>query len=168
MGSLNKNFIPLVFLLGTGVLFFLTFSKSNNISSDIEGGKGIKYSDIQKTKSEAIRKVELNYMRADQEKRVAPEVRSGHRRRDFGRPVDLEAERNMGAQDARDDSLQQSQTLDQKMDGFIAHRQQFEAMEKIQKTEYVKEFIKEARAMGYEVIINNNLEIVKVTKVPPR
>ena len=168
MRSVNKNLIPLVFLLGTAVLFFLTFSDSSDISFSQGEGKGRKYSDIQKTKTEAIRKVELNYMRADQEKRVAPQVNRRHRTRDFGRPVDLEPERNIGAQDSRDDSLQQSQTLDQKMDGFIAHRQHFEAMEKIQKTEYVKEFIKEARAMGYEVVINNNLEIVKVTKVSPK
>ena len=54
------------------------------------------------------------------------------------------------------------------MDGFIAHRQQYEAMEKIQKAEYVKEFIKEARSMGYEVQINEHLEIVKVTRIAPK
>ncbi len=56
-------------------------------------------------------------------------------------------------------------TLDQKMDEFLAERQHFDEMEKLKKQEYVRRFVEESKRMGFEVKINDDMEIVSVKKL---
>lgn len=58
-----------------------------------------------------------------------------------------------------------SVNLDQRMDEFLAKKQEFEEMEKAKRELFVKSFIEEARVMGYNVVIDEDYEIKSVTRI---
>ncbi len=69
------------------------------------------------------------------------------------------------AEDLNDGGQYGPATLDQKMDEFLAKRQEFEELEQTQKQAYVDNFIYESRKIGYEVKVDReSLKILSVKR----
>lgn len=64
-----------------------------------------------------------------------------------------------------EESTQEAMNLDQRMDQFLAKRQQYENMEEVARKAYVKQFVQEAYKMGFLVKINDQMEIESVREI---
>jgi phosphosulfolactate synthase (CoM biosynthesis protein A) len=51
------------------------------------------------------------------------------------------------------------------MDAFLARKEQYQMMEKAQRKAYVEAFLNEARKMGFEVKISDDLQIQSIEKI---
>ncbi len=64
-----------------------------------------------------------------------------------------------------EESPQQAMNLDQRMDQFLAKRQQYESMEEASRKAYVNQFVREAYKMGFLVKINSQMEIESIEEI---
>ena len=154
--------------MGTLVLLFVYTQGSlkQRKSTSVEEGK-IPYMQVHQYQQETAMKIGIKKDQA----RFRKDTTTGHLvpdenyNNDFEDTHDLRPEKHVASEVLEDASFKHAVTLDQKMDNFLAKRQKFEELEEMKKKAYVDAFKREARAMGFEVIIDDNMQIVKVKKL---
>ena len=141
------------------------------IDSSVESGAGFKkpripYSKVREYKQDMAIKMELNqekveFLKDKNQGSLAP------------RPLKKKVE-SLSLQQEEDtlrehfqDPPQNNFTLDQEMDLFLAQKQYHENRLEHRKEEYKAAFKERARAMGYEVKIDENMQIIDVKKIDP-
>ncbi len=116
---------------------------------------------------------EQTRMRLDLKKQQAVLQRTGDKpfldpgadKRNETHKLDLNDDYGPAAFDINSRNSASAMTLDQKMDEFLAKRQRYEELEKLKRQEYVQRFIEESYRMGFDVRINDKMEIVSVKKL---
>ena len=162
----HRFFLPGMFFAATAILLFLYIQGPPKKSAEQRRDGKVRYMELEQLKKGTLRKMELEEQQLRMEKRTGGRVIP---QGEIDEPSFAEGEpssaQHFGAKDVADPSNRYSETLDQKMDDFLAHRQQYEEMEKAHREAYVQAFIQEARNMGFEVTINKDMEITKVVKI---
>ncbi|MCB0379552.1 MAG: hypothetical protein KDD33_13755 [Bdellovibrionales bacterium] len=152
----------MTFLLATLVLLFMYLQEP---STDLVDGPGsVQYNQINQYRLEAERKIELERGMAEMKRKKSGPKLVPVEAQDV-EPLKILPDRDPHMDDLEEDKTYGPVTLDQKMNAFLANRQAYEEVEHANRQAYVDEFKKEARAMGYEVEINDQMEIVKVRKI---
>ncbi len=64
-----------------------------------------------------------------------------------------------------DRSYADSHLADRRIDSQLAHRQWMEEYEALYEAEYIKAFLANARAQGYEIRLNDDLEVVDIRRI---
>jgi hypothetical protein len=168
---MKDHFIPGLFLAGT--LFFAYLYVVGPIDGDpnestlsVERKAGsIPYNRVQNLKQQTSLRMGLEKERAllDQSQRRA-NLQAGQNK---ATPYDPTFQEDAGpaAYDVDNKRSYEALTLDQRMDEFLAKRQQYEELEKIKREEYVDQFIMEARSMGFDVKVGSDMKIKSVKKI---
>ena len=165
---MNRYFVPGLLLVGT-LFFAYMYVVGPNQLDDFDmknGGKGrVPFNQVQQLKKETEIKMGIKQQRADMNKRLGgPMLDPGKSKRNQFHKTNVYGGADPKAIDLDDNRHNEGMSLDQKMDEFLAKRQQFEEMADAQRKLYVESFVKEAESMGYKVLINTDLEIVSVEK----
>ncbi len=116
---------------------------------------------------------EQTRVRLDLKKQQAQLARTGEKpvldpnadKRNSRHELDLNEDYGPAAHDIDARQSASAMTLDQTMDEFLAKKEQMREMEEIQREEFVRRFIEEARRMGYEIEINDDMEIIRAKKI---
>ncbi len=94
-----------------------------------------------------------------------PNLDPAHSKRHPIHETGLDRDLGPAADDLANEGSREALTLDQRMDEFLARRQQYQEMEQVKREQYVDAFIAEARRMGFRVRVNDAMEIVDVQKI---
>lgn len=164
---MNKLFLPGTFFIGTLVLLFVYMQGAPSRQTATAPGSGkVPYMQVHQYKRETAIKMGIEKEQAQLRKHSEkPQLHPSERSHNDFYEGDLVPEKNVSGEDISDKSYRQAVTLDQKMDGFLAKKQKFSELETMKKKAYVDEFKREARAMGFEVVIDNNMKIISVKKI---
>ncbi len=163
-------FVPSLFLFGTLFFGYLYISGPSSMTTRLvphQGkGKGISYDTLERYKKEAQVKLEIQKQRAEIQKSINKPLLDPNfaKQNEFHETV-ISADVGPAASDTMEESINEPVNLDQQLDAFLAKKQRYEDLEKAQKQLYVKTFIKEAYKMGYEVKVNDKMEITSVKKL---
>jgi hypothetical protein len=161
--------IPFFLLCGTLFLAYLYIKGPGNGEtrhSESAGAHSVSYTQLNQLKKETQIKLSMERERALLEKRrernlLSPGARK--RSRFHETPVGEMTDPRTHILDTG--SEYQSLTLDQRMDAFLAQKQSFEMLEKVQKEAFVEQFIIEARKMGFNVKISEDLEVQSIDRI---
>lgn len=166
---MDRYVLPLLLFLGTLVLGFLYIQepKKNPVDDFQTRKKGsMPYTQVEQYKQEAAMKMGIDRQRAEMDKTLGgPELEPGRAHKDDYHKTELGDSTVTRAHDFRDEGSSRPVTLDQKMDQFLAKKHEYELLEDQQKRAYAREFVKEARRMGFSVIVNDDMEIESVEKI---
>lgn len=159
---------PLILLCGTFFLGYLyvqdPVTKTQWLSKP--SGKTVPYTQLQQYRQETEVKLDIESQRAALDNRLSgPNIDPSARPRKQFHKTEVQRARDPRAFDLEDDVDSQALGLDQRMDEFLAKKQQYEDLAQSQKRAYVRSFIEEARKMGFVVVVNNQMEVESVTPV---
>lgn len=166
---MNQYIIPGLFLAGT--LFFGYLYIAGPMGDSSENTMGIdprgkaSYNRVQNLRQQTSVSMGLKKEKALLERGGRkPELEAGKDQQSSFHHLDINEDLGPAAKDVDNRKSWEAMTIDQRMDEFLAKKQHYLEMEQIKKKEYVKKFIDEARAMGFDVVINDQMEIVSVRK----
>lgn len=163
--SLVKYYLaPAFFFIGTVVFIYLYLigpEGSSHLEREVEGTTS--YLHVQKLKEQARIKLDLKKQKAllEQSKRRAYLEPKSSPKENYQLHLG-EGQRDLSHDEADSHG---SITLDQQMDEFLAKKQSYEALEQAQRKRYVERFIEEARAMGYDVKVDDDMQIISAEKI---
>jgi len=161
--------IPGLFLLGTLIFGYLYIAgpSSKTISYGEESTSGkVSYSRLQNLKRQTAVHLDLKKQQALlNQNGDRPDLDPGKDRKNNLHDTSIDRKLGPAARDVDNRRSHDALTLDQRMDEFLAKKQAYEKLEKSQRLAYVKMFISEARNMGYEVVVDQEMQIVSVEKV---
>ncbi len=130
---------------------------------DKEGS--VSYNQLEQYQKETQIKLSIKRQQGEMNKKIGgPEMqpdaaqKNKFHRTDFNKGIDQRAIDLAGQQ------TYEAMTLDQRMDQFLAKKQSYDDLEQAQKKAYAEAFIQEAYNMGFDVKINDQLDIVSVEK----
>lgn len=167
---MGRFFLPATFFVGTLVLL-VVYSKGTlkRETATTSGSGKVPYMQVHQYKQETAIKMELEKDQARFRKESgAPRISNTFKDDDdddFYEGTELSAQKNVGQDLFNDQSVRQAVTLDQKMDDFLAKKQKYDELETMKKQAYISRFREEARSMGFEVQIDENMQIISVKKI---
>ncbi|MEM7646876.1 MAG: hypothetical protein AAF203_08210 [Pseudomonadota bacterium] len=166
--DMDRYFLPFLLFCGTlffGYLFLQEPAPRRQVSTTLPKSGSISYTQLQQMKKETAIKVGLRKQRALMDKRVqGPELDPSFGKKKKFHKTELNTDPHPVSGDLDDGSLEEAYTLDQRMDEFLAEKQRYEQLEESKKRLYVRQFIQEAYKMGFNVQVNESLEVVSVKK----
>ena len=168
---MKQYFIPALFLAGTLFFSYLylagpLFGRGGILTGLPSSERSIKYNQLQQLKQETAVKMDIEKQQALINKRLAsPDLEAGYDKKNKFHKTEPGYDLGPAATDLDSESSYEAMTLDQRMDEFLARKQEFEEIEEAQKQAYVEAFILEAKKIGFIVKINSDLEIESVTKI---
>ena len=158
---------PFLLLLGTVYFGYLYLQSPEDFSFSPSGREGqISFAELQQLKQETALKMNLDRQRAELEKSLQRnQLNPGAREEGEFHETPIRDMQDPRAAVLNGPSNSESLTLDQKMDAFLASKQQYEMLATAQKEAYVEQFIIEARKMGFQVKISKDMQIESITKI---
>lgn len=166
---MNRYFVPALLFAGTlffGYLYINEPGQSAYSTYSQPDSGSVRYNQLQQLRQETAVKMDIESQQAQMAKRIqSPQLDPGKRKKNAFHKTELSSGTDPKTYDLEEASSYEAMTLDQRMDEFLAKKQQYEELEKSQKSAYVKAFVKEAYKMGFIVKVNSQMEIESVEKV---
>ena len=167
---MNNYLVPGFFFAGT--LFFIYLTLTGPAPDSAANGrdtsttqKGVPYNRVNQYRRETEVAVDIRRERAAIGKeRARPELDPSYRKRKKFHDSPVETTQSAAARELDQGKRTEPLNLDQRLDAFLAKKQAFEEMEEAKRREFVERFIKESVKMGYDVQVNDRLEIIKFEK----
>lgn len=166
---MKQYLVPGLFLAGT--LFFAYLyvfgpvGQEAPISTDLKSG-GIPFGKVEQYRQETAIKMDIMKQQAEVNRHGdRPELDPSYKKNNDFHETTINGSLGPAARDLEDASVTQPMTLDQRMDQFLAQKQRYQTLEASQKQLFAEKFIEEARKMGFEVKINDNLEVIDVKEI---
>ncbi len=126
----------------------------------------IPYNQIEQYQKETQIKLSIKKQQAEMNKQMGgPELNPGQSAKNKFHKTDFNKGVDQKVIDFSDQENYEALTLDQRMDQFLAKKQKYDELELAQKKAYASAFIKEARMMGFDVKVNDQLDITSVEKL---
>ncbi len=158
--------VPVIFLIGTMFIGYLYLQepKEKDIFPLTHSKGRLIYGEIQQYQKETSVKTDLQRKQAEMNKKLNnSEIGPGSENT-------FHQTKLLGPDDPRmdvliEESIEETMTLDQRMDLFLAKRQHYDNMEWATKKAYVDRFIREAYRMGFIVKVNDEMEIESVVEI---
>ena len=165
--EMKRYLPPILLLLGTLYFGYLYLQSAEDFSFSPSAGQGqISFAELQQLKQETALKMKLDQQRAELEKNLQRnQLSPGAREQGQFHETPVRDIQDPRAAVLNSPSQTEGLTLDQKMDVFLASKQQYEMLETAQKEAYVEQFIIEARKMGFQVKISKDLQIESIKKI---
>ncbi len=163
-----KRYLP-PFLLLLGTLYFgylyLQSPEDFSFSPSRRAGQ-ISFAELQQLKQETALKMNLDRQRAELEKSLQRnQLNPGAREEGKFHETPIPDMQDPRSAVLNSPSQTNNLTLDQRMDAFLATKEQYEMLESAQKEAYVEQFLIEARKMGFKVKISKDMQIESITKI---
>lgn len=163
-----KRYLPPFFLLLGTLYFGYLYLQSPEDLSFLPGNSDgqISFAELQQMKQETALKMNLDRQRAELEKSLQRnQLNPGAREEGRFHETPLREMQDPRSAVLNRPSQTDNLTLDQRMDAFLASKEQYEMLESAQKEAYVEQFLIEARKMGFLVKISKDMQIESITKI---
>lgn len=166
---MKQYIVPIIFLSGTlflGYLYVKGPSPKHRAMRGQASKKGVSFNKLQQYKKEVQIQHEIRKQAAEMRKVVGkPELDPGYKKRNRFHHLNLDKNLGPAADELGRGTDDEPVNLDQRMDAFLAKKQEYEELETAQRRAYVETFIDEAYKMGYRVTISPDLEVTNVEKI---
>ena len=130
--------------------------------------KGVKYGRLQQYQKETSIKTNLQRKQAEILKKKLDNSEIDNIPKESFHETEIPDSYDPRMEVLAEESTRQAMNLDQRMDQFLAKRQQYDNMEEADRKAYVKQFVREAYKMGFLVKINSQMEIESVKEIKKR
>ena len=155
-------------IIAVFVIWYKTMDAPRPTQTRSAKEKGITYGQLKQIRENSAKEMALKKNRAELENQVlTPRVNSSDTPDDVV-PHVVDMPRDSATYDTEDKTSGELPTLDAQMNAFLAEKQKFKEMRKERREQFAEDFIKKARAMGYMVIMDEQMQITEVRKVPPK
>ena len=170
---MKEYFVPGLFLAGTFVFAYLYLagppeggSQKPTQRGEASIGDKANYGKLQQYRKELLVKKQILKQEALLRKnRDRLDLDPNFHKNNHFHETNLADEIGPAAEDLSRGSYNEPMNLDQRMDAFLAKKQQYEQMEQAQRERFVESFINEAYKMGYVVKVNEAMEVVDVRRI---
>lgn len=155
---------------------FGMYSLRTQNSSPHADQKVVTYKDIKNVRNHAITKDKFEKQKVEVKNwQTAPRLEGGVREikdslNESSSGIKIESQKNFAAIDAADASVYEAPvtSLETQINKKLVNDQVSAQMSQLQKIQFIENYKRRALAVGYEVELNDQLQLVKATKIKPR